>query len=87
MEHPKLSRFGLRQLTILAIVAEHRRCASLENMRMMALLRPRERRVANYLIADEKTRRQMKLSPKLKQAAGILLRHYKPCTCAIPSPS
>jgi hypothetical protein len=54
---------------------------------MMALLRPRERRVANYLIADEKTRRQMKLSPKLKQAAGILLRHYKPCTCAIPSPS
>ncbi len=87
MEHPKLSRFGLRQLTILAIVAQHRRCNSPQNLRMMTLLRPRERRVADYLIADPRSRRQMKLPPKLKYAAGILLRTYKPCTCATASPA
>lgn len=73
MDMPRVARFGLRRVTLLAVIAEHRLVAPLSTSRLMTLLRPRERRVAMYIVAEPADRKKMDLPSELRMAAEALI--------------
>lgn len=87
MKIPKLARFGLQRGSLLAIVAEHRLVSFISTSRLITLLTPRERLVADYMIATPVEQRKMKLSPELKEAASILIRWCDKNHRTLKSPS